>query len=212
VAHLYNAYAYKLLLTKPKLRSGGRVLFHSPTSVDKVLATNAGTFFTRKSIQGVLRGGKDIAVVQFCEALHWRLLVLWGTERVAQYANPYGTALPRRHALARRVEGFHGWSTRSILLALQPEEDDYISAASGTIFFWHACSSTYGLQTSLAARGLKPSWPRGPTFVPSRPWARARARSAAAQSARTSRTRRRCARRFAQCYGRRRFRMRCRMA
>jgi hypothetical protein len=123
--HLYNAYAYKLLLTKPKLRSGGRVLFHSPTSVDKVLATNAGTFFTRKSIQGVLRGGKDIAVVQFCEALHWRLLVLWGTERVAQYANPYGTALPRRHALARRVEGFHGWSTRSILLALQPEEDDY---------------------------------------------------------------------------------------
>lgn len=45
--------------------------------------------------------------------------------QVAQYWNPYGTRLPHRHALARRVEGFDGWALQSIVHAMQPASDDY---------------------------------------------------------------------------------------
>lgn len=78
---LYNARL--LLLSVPKLRSGGNVLVKMPRSLDKVLATNDGTFFTLASIKGLLAGSKDIAVVQYCEGMHWRLLVLWGPEQVS---------------------------------------------------------------------------------------------------------------------------------
>jgi hypothetical protein len=82
---LYNACL--MLLSMPKqLRSGSRVIIKAPRSLDKLLAKNDGTFFQLPGVKSVLTGDeagrKGIVAVQFCEALHWRFLVLWGQESV----------------------------------------------------------------------------------------------------------------------------------
>ena len=84
-------------------------------------------FFERKAVKRLIDGERanDYVAVQFGEASHWRLLVLFGSERKAVYWNPYGIALPRRHALRSKIDGIPGWSLHSITHALQPSTDDY---------------------------------------------------------------------------------------
>ena len=102
-----------------------------PMSKDELIKGMKEGIF--KSASAVLNSTAPdgIVVVQYTDALHWRLLILLGSNlgRRAIYWNPYGTALTRRDSLRTCVGGFQGWhstdSFHSVLHALQPSTDDY---------------------------------------------------------------------------------------